>query len=363
MHEQQRIACRLLVALALGVPLGGARAAVRAPEEGKAARGQVTATASGYHLLRTYKLGGEGFWDYLYLDAAARRLYVSHATHVVVMNADDGTVAGDIPNTNGVHGVAIAPELGRGYTSNGRDTTVTVFDTKTLKVLRTIKVTGAGPDAIVYDPASRRVFTCNGRGANATAIDAARDSVVGTLALGGKPEFAVTDNEGRLYVNVEDTAEIVAIDTRKLTILARWSLAPGEGPSGLAIDREHQRLFAVCENEKMVVLDAGTGKVVATPPIGKGTDGVRFDPGTGLAFSSNGEGTLTVVHQDDPDHYRVVDTVATQRGARTLELDPATHAVYLSAASFGPAPAPTAENPRPRPAIVPGSFVVLVFGR
>jgi DNA-binding beta-propeller fold protein YncE len=314
-------------------------------------------------LLRTYKLGGDGFWDYLHLDAAARRLYVSHGSHVVVVNADDGSIVGDIPNTNGVHGIALAPELGRGFTTNGRDTTVTVFDMKSLKALAAVKVTGAGPDAIVYDPASGRVFSFNGRGGNATVLDAARDSVVGSIDLGGKPEFAVTGNDGRLFVNLEDKSEILVLDTRTLAILARWPLAPGEEPSGLAIDREHQRLFAVCGNEKMVVVDARTGRVVATLPIGRGTDGARFDPGTGLAFSSNGEGTLTVVHEIDPDHFEVVETVPTQRGARTLEVDPKTHAVYLATAMFGPAPAPTETNPRPRPAIVPGSFMILVFGK
>jgi hypothetical protein len=324
---------------------------------------QAAAPAPGYHLLHTYKVGGDGFWDYMQIDAAARRLYISHGTHVVVMNADDGTVVGDIPDTKGVHGIALAPELGRGFTSNGRDTTVTVFDMQSLKVLGVVKVTGAGPDAILYDPASRRVFTFNGRGGNATAIDAARDSVVGTIDLGGKPEFAVTANDGRLFVNLEDKSEILAIDTRALKILARWPLAPGEEPSGLALDREHQRLFAVCGNQKMVVVDAKSGRVVATAPIGDGSDGTRFDAGTGLAFSSNGEGTLTVVHQEDPDHYTVAETVPTQRGARTLEVDPKTHQVYLATASFGPPPAATTDNPRPRPTIVPGSFVILVFGR
>ncbi len=327
-----------------------------------AAASHAAEPAPRYRLLHEYTLGGEGFWDYLQIDPEARRLYVSHGTHVVVMNADDGTVVGDIPNTNGVHGVALAPDLGRGFTSNGRDSSVTVFDMKSLRILGTLKVTGANPDAILYDPATHRVFTFNGRSNNATAIDAARDSVVGTIALGGKPEFAVTSGDGRLFVNLEDKSELVAIDSRTLAVQTRWPLAPGEEPSGLALDAAHQRLFSVCANKKMVILDAASGRVVATVPIGGGTDGTRFDPGTGLAFSSNGEGSLTVVHQDDPDHYRVVDTVTTRRGARTLEVDPKTHRVYVATASFGPAPAPTEQNPRPRPAIVPGSFVVLVFG-
>jgi DNA-binding beta-propeller fold protein YncE len=318
---------------------------------------------SGYHLLHRYKLGGDGFWDYLRMDPAARRLYISHGTHVVVMNADSGTVVGDIPKTNGVHGIALAPELGRGFTSNGRDTTVTIFDLKSLAVLGVVKVTGAGPDAILYDPASRRVFTFNGRGGNATAIDAAAGTVAGTIDLGGKPEFAVSGGDGRIYVNLEDKSQLLAIDSKSLAILSRWPLAPGEEPSGLAIDLEHQRLFSGCGNKQMAVLDAKTGKLVATLPIGQGVDATAFDPGTGLAFSSNGEGTLTVIHEDDADHFRVVETVPTQRGARTMALDPTTHEVYLATAEFGPPPAATAQNPHPRPTILPGTFVILVFGK
>ena len=326
----------------------------------------VTAAAqqtSGYHLLHRYKLGGDGFWDYLRLDPAARRLYISHGTHVVVMQADSGRVVGDIPNTNGVHGIALAPELGRGFTSNGRDTTVTIFDLKSLAVLGLVKVTGAGPDAILYDPASRRVFTFNGRGGNATAIDAAAGTVAGTIDLGGKPEFAVSGGDGRIYVNLEDKSQLLAIDSKSLAILARWPLAPGEGPTGLAIDLEHHRLFSGCDNKLMSVVDAETGKLVTTVPIGQGVDATAYDPGTGFAFSSNGEGTLTVVHEDDSDHFRVVENVTTQRGARTMALDPSTHEVYLATAEFGPPPAATEEHPHPRPSIVTGSFVILVFGK
>jgi len=319
--------------------------------------------SSGYHVLLKYKLGGDGFWDYVQIDPTTRRLFVSHGTRVVVVDADSGSVVGEIPDTPGVHGVALATEFGRGFTSNGRDTTVTMFDSKTLKKEGVVRVTGANPDAILYDPATHRVFTFNGRGENATAIDPATASVVGSIALGGKPEFAVSAGDGRLYVNIEDTSELLALDARALTVTARWPLDPGEGPSGLAIDREHHRLFAVCDNGMMVVVNSETGRVVATPPIGRGPDGARYDPVTGLAFSSNGDGTLSVIHEDDPDHYSVLETVATQRGARTMELDPQTHRIYLPTAEYGAARAPSDRNPHPRPTIVPGSFTLLVVGR
>ncbi|MFL6215932.1 MAG: YncE family protein [Blastocatellia bacterium] len=318
--------------------------------------------AAGYHLLKRIEVGGEGGWDYLTVDSAARRLYVSHATRVVVIDLDKNAVVGEIPNTNGVHGIAIVPELGRGFTSNGRDNNVTIFDVKTLKVISQVK-TGTNPDAIIYDPASRRVFTFNGRSNDATAIDAASGNVAGTIALGGKPEFAAADGKGTIYVNIEDKSEVVAIDSNKLTVKARWPLAPGEEPSGLAMDRQARRLFVVCSNKKMIVMNADNGHVVADLPTGEGTDATAFDPETKLAFSSNGEGTLTVIHEDSPDKYRVIENATTQRGARTMTLDPKTHMVYLATAQFGPPPAATPDRPRPRPSIVPGSFVVLVFGK
>ena len=317
---------------------------------------------SGYHLLKKYQVGGEGSWDYLKIDSVARRLYISRGTHVMVLNADTGEVAGDIPDTQGVHGIALAPELGRGFTSNGRSSTVTIFDMKTLKVLGEAK-TDTGPDGIIYDPASKRVFAFNGRGNSSTAIDAATGNVAGTIPLDGRPEFAAADGAGHVYNNLEDKSIVVQIDSKSLKVLNRWPLAPCEEPSGMAIDTEHRRLFIGCHNQMMAVMDADTGKIVATPAIGKGVDANRFDPATGLAFSSNGEGTLTVVHEDSPDKFTVVDNVQTQRGARTMALDTKTHNVYLVTAEFGPPPAATAENPRPRPTMVPNSFVVLVFGR
>ncbi len=321
------------------------------------------AAGSGYHLVKKIPVGGEGGWDYLSFDDASRRLYIARATRVVALDVEQGTVVGEIQNTPGVHGIALVPELNRGFTSNGATASVTIFDLKTLKELGQTKTTGANPDAIVYDPASRRVFTMNGRGNNSTAIDAATGTVAGTITLGGRPEFAVADGRGRLYVNLEDKGEELVIDSRTMEIVARWKMAPCEEPSGLAIDREHRRLFAGCHNQIMVVMDADTGKVVTTVPIGRGVDANAFDPATQLAFSSNGDGTLTVVHEDSPDKFSVLENVGTQRGARTMALDPRTHNVFLVTAEFGPPPPPTPEQPRPRPTILPNTFVVLVFGR
>ena len=316
-----------------------------------------------YRVVGRIPLAGEGGWDYLGVDPAARRLYVSRGTHVAVIDVVRDAVVGDIPNTAGVHGIAVVAALGRGFTSNGRDSTVTIFDLKTLATLSTVVVTGRNPDAIAYDPVSQLVFTFNGGSANATAIDPRSGAVVGTIELGGKPEFAVPDGRGRMYVNIEDKSEVVAFDARTLQVLARWPLAPCEEPSGLAIDRQHRRLFSVCSNRLMAVLDADQGRVVATLPIGGGVDGAAFDSTTQLAFSSNGEGTLTVVHEESPAAFRVVETDSTQRGARTIALDPTTHRLYLTAAQFGPPPAATPERPRPRPPVIPGSVVVLVLER
>lgn len=337
------------------------RAAHMAPVAGASVAGSDKA-GTGYHLLQKVELGGEGSWDYLTLDSGARRLYISRATHVLVLDVETGKTVGDIPDTAGVHGIAIAPELGRGFTSNGRAATVSIFDLKTLQVLGQVR-TGRNPDAIVYDPATRRVFTFNGGSNDATAIEAASGTVAGTVALGGRPEFAAADGNGRIYVNLEDKNTVVALDSHRLNIEARWPLAPCEEPSGMAIDRQHRRLFIGCANRTMAIVDAANGRIVTTLPIGGGVDANAFDPGTGLSFSSNGEGTLTVVHQDSPEKFSVVENVTTQRGARTMALDLKTHNVFLATAQFGPPPAPTPDRPRPRPSIVPGSFVILVFGK
>jgi len=313
-----------------------------------------------YRLARTIAASGEGGWDYLVVDAAARRLYVTRGTRVLVLDADSGAAEGEIPNTDGVHGVAIAPDLGRGFTSNGRANTITIFDPKTLATLATVKTTGENPDAILYDPLSHRVFTFNGRSANVTAVEGATGAVAGTFAVGGKPEFAVTDLAGRVYVNIEDRNEIVAFDSRTLKVEAHWPLAGCDSPTGLAIDVKAKRLFAGCGNQVLVVLSTGDGRAIAKLPIGKGTDAVIFDPEANLVFSSNGDGTLTVIHEDSPDAFRVVQNLPTKEGARTMALDPKTHAIFLPAARFEPPPPPTAENPRPRRKMVAGSFEILV---
>jgi DNA-binding beta-propeller fold protein YncE len=329
---------------------------------GMGIRPALAAPAPAYHLLKKLSVGGEGGWDYLALDPQARRLYVTHSDRVVVMDADTGSRVGEILNTPGVHGVALAPRLGRGFTSNGREGTVTIFDLKSLKELGRVQV-GSGPDCILFDPATRRVFTFNGRSQDATAIDAASDKVAGSIALGGRPEFAVADGKGKLFVNLEDKSEILALDARQLTVLHRWPLAPGEGPSGLAMDRAHRRLFSVCGNQKMVILDADDGHVLATPTIGLGPDACRFDARRHLAFSSNGrDGTLTVIREDGPDRFEVVATVPTQVGARTMELDEKTGHIFLATAEVAPSTATAgAEAPRRR-SYVPGSFTVLVVG-
>ncbi len=317
--------------------------------------------ASGYHVARKIAVGGDGGWDYALVDGD--RLYTSHATKLVVIDLQKESVIGEVPNTNGIHGVALAPALNRGFTSNGRDTTVTIFDIKTLATLGTIKVTGANPDAIHFDAATGRVFTFNGRGENATAIDAKSGEVVGTIPLPGKPEFAQSDGKGLLYVNIEtDTGQIVVIDTKALKEVKRYWLPGCEEPSGLALDRTHTRLFSVCGNSQMAVSDPTTGKVITLIPIGPGVDAAAYDAERKLVFASNGgDGTLSVVKQDSPDHYTLVENVKTQRGSRTMALDPKTHRVYLAAAEYGQAPAPTTPGGRPgRPPMIPGSFAILV---
>ena len=316
-----------------------------------------------YHVAGRIPLAGEGGWDYLTVDSVAHRLYGSRGTHVAVIDLDRDSVVGDIPNTNGVHGIAFVRELNRGFTSNGRDTTVTIFDLKTLAPIAVVKVSGRNPDAITYDPVSRRVFTFNGGGANATAIDPQSGAVVGSIDLGGKPENAVSDGRGHMYVNIEDKSELVAFDPKTLAVQGRWSLAPCEEPSGLAMDRRTRRLFSVCSNGLMAVVDPDGGRVLRTLPIGSGTDGAAFDPATGLAVSSNGEGTMTLVHEESPDSFRVVATVPTQRGGRTIALDERTHRLYTVAAQYGEAPAPTPDRPRPRPPVILGSVVVVILER
>jgi DNA-binding beta-propeller fold protein YncE len=322
----------------------------------------LAAAAPGYKVVNTYKVGGDGGWDYLTADAAARRLYISRATHVIVLDLDSGKNVGDIGDTPGVHGIALAPELGRGFTSNGREGTVSIFDLKTLATSSKVKV-GDNPDAILYDPATKRVFTFNGKSQDSTAIDATNGKVLGTIKLDGKPEFAASDGKGGVFVNIEDKSELVAIDPNQLTVKLKWPLTPCESPSGLSMDAKHRRLFVGCDNKMMAVVDADSGKVLATPKIGDGVDATAFDDETGLAFASCGEGVLSVVHEDSPDKFSLAENVPTQAGARTLALDSKTHNVIVVTAKFGPPPAATAENPHPRRSIVPDSFVVLVLGK
>jgi DNA-binding beta-propeller fold protein YncE len=317
----------------------------------------------GYHLLEKIAIGGEGGWDYVFDDSDARRLYVSHATKVVVIDTDTNKVVGEIGGLKGVHGIATVAEFGRGFISDGRDNSVTIFDTKTMKTVGQVKV-GTNPDCIIYDSATKRVFAFNRGSSSVTAFDAADGKVAGTIDLGGHPEFATSDGNGMVFVNLDDKSEVVAIDSRKLLAKAHWTLTPeGEDPSGMAIDRKTHRLFVVCGNKKMVVLDNVTGKIISTVPIGDGVDATGFDEKEKLAFSSNGEGTLTVVREDSADKFSVLESVSTQRGARTMAVDRRTHKIYLPTAEFGETPAPTKERPRPRPSIVPDSFVILIFGK
>ena len=336
------MAVTLFVALAFGAALSG-----KAHPAGP----------SGYQVVKTVPIAGDGFWDYVAVDSDARRMYISHATKVVVLDADSFAVAGEIPDTQGVHGIAIASDLGRGFTSNGRAATATIFDLKTLKTLGSVN-TGKNPDAIAYDGTTKRVFTFNGASKDATAFTAADGTVVGTLPLAGKPEFAAVDGTGKIFVNIEDTSELVEIDAQALKVLHRWPLKPCESPSGLAMDRKNRRLFAGCDNKLLAVVDADSGKVIATPAIGDGVDATAFDPGTGFVLSSNGEGTLTVIQQEGPDKYSVLENVPTKKSARTMGLDLKTHNVVLPAAEF----LPPKEGER-RGAMKPGSFVLLVVAR
>lgn len=313
----------------------------------------LSGNAAPFRVLETVPIGGDGGWDYLICDAATHRLFVTRGTHVQVVDLVSHKVVGDIPNTDGVHGVALAPRFNHGFTSNGKSDTVTMFDYRTLKVLASVK-TGKKPDAIVYDPSSQRVFAMNGRGDSATAIDAASGQVVGTVELGGQPEYAAPDGDGHVFANLEDKSEVVEIDSHSLKLLGHWPLAPGESPSGMAADTRGHRLFIGCHNQKMVVFDTKSHTIVTSLPIGKKVDANTYDPATGLAFSSNGDGTLTVVATHP---YKVLQNVETLPGARTMALDPLTHRVYLCTARVE-----SAGGPGQRPKFVPGSFVILIVG-
>src|SRR5215831_19762916 len=316
-----------------------------------------------YQLKQKFVLGGDGGWDYLTYDATGKRLFISRGTRVQVIDPAKGTVLAEIPDTAGVHGIALAQDLGKGFTSNGRENTVTVFDLKTLKETARIKLEGGeNPDAILYDPPSKRVLTFNGRSKNATVIDAEKGTVVGNVPLDGKPEFAASDGKGIVFVNIEDKSEVTSIDAKKAAVVTSWPLTGCEEPSGLAIDQKNHRLFAGCHNKVMAVMNSENGKVVATVPIGDGVDANSFDPGSHLAFSSNGDGTLTVAHEDSPEKFSVVQNASTQRGARTMALDPNNHDVYLVTAEFDEQP-PAEGQTRPRRTMRKDSFSLLVMGR
>jgi YVTN family beta-propeller protein len=301
------------------------------------------AQSGGYSVIKKIPIAGTGSWDYLSVDEGARRLYVSHGTQVEVVDIDALTVVGSIPNTPGVHGIAIAPETGRGFVSNGKSSTVTIFDLKTLKPIADVP-TGQKPDAIIYDPGTSRVFAFNGGGNSATAIDAASGKVAGTVDLGGGPEFAAADGKGYIFNNLEDESLLLKINSRELKVEQRWPTAPCASPSSMAIDRANRRLFLGCRSKVMAVVDAGSGKVITTLPIGDHVDATAFDTETKLIFNSNGEGTITVIHEDSPDKYSIVETVKTLPRAKTMALDQKTHRLFLS----------TAEN---------GQFEVLVVGK
>jgi hypothetical protein len=318
---------------------------------------------SGYHVIKTIPVGGDGGWDYVYVDSDARRVYVSHGTHTVVLDADTYAVVGDISDTQGVHGIAIASDLGRGFTSNGRTNDVTIFDLKTLKAIGNVK-TDTNPDAILYEPVTKRVFTFNGGsrtgggGKNATAFNAADGALLGNIDLRGKPEFAAADGKGSVYANNEDSSELHHIDAATLKEVHHWPLAPCKSPSGLAMDVKNRRTFSVCDEKVMSVVNVDTGKVVATPAICDGPDATGYDPSTGYVFASCGDGNLTVIHQDSPDKYTVVENVPTKKSARTMGLDLKTHNIFLPAADFD---APAAGERRGK--MKAGSFVIVVVGK
>lgn len=323
------------------------------------AAGVIAVAQTNFVVQDKWKVGGEGGWDYLTADSSAHRLYITHGPRVEVLDSSTGKSIGAITGLKGTHGVALDDAGKLGYISDGGANAVVVFDRQSLQTLATIPA-GTNPDGIVFEPTTRTVWAFNGRSHNVTVIDTSAGKVIATVDLPGKPEFPVADGAGNVFDNIEDKSEIVRLDAKSPKITATWPLSPCESPSGLAIDREGKHLFAVCDGKKMAVVDFNTGKVIATPAIGEGPDAARFDPKSKLAFSSNGEGTLTVI--DTKDGYKVVQTLKTVPGARTMALDTVTGKVYVVSAEMGPRPAATAANPRPRPTIVPDSFTVVVIG-
>ena len=330
---------------------------------GGPALAQKAPAAAPYHLLNTIAIGGEGGWDYLNVDPAGERLYVSHGTQVEVVDLKTRKVIGTIPNTPGVHGIDVVPSANRGYITCGRNNTCVVFNLKTLKPIGAPIPTGLKPDALLYDAFSKRVFLFSNDGGKSTVLDANTGAVVGTAELGGDAEAPATDGKGHIFVNIENKSQVIEFNAKTLAVIKRHSVAPGEEPTGLAYDPKTNRLFSGCANEKMVVTDSKTGKQIAVLPTAKGTDGATFDASTNNVIVSNGSGTFTVIHEDTPNKYTVVANVPTASGARTIAIDPKSHHLFTCTADYGPVPAATTENPHPRPSIVPGTFRVLEFGK
>ncbi len=320
----------------------------------------------GYHLLKKYNLGaapgGKEYWDYITFDSSTRRLFISHNTEVKVVDADSGAVVGSIADLKRVHGIALVADVGRGFISDGGADEVVVFDVKTLKVSGHIK-TGGNPDCIIYDPASKHVFTMNGKTNDSSVIDPASATLVGTILMGGRPEYAVADGKGMIYDNIEDKNEVVALDSRALTVKARWPIAPAEEATAMDMDVQHRRLFIGGRNKILAIMDADTGKVIQTFPIGAGVDTNIYEPATRLVFTAAREGTLHIFHEDSPDKFSLVQTIQTEFGARNMALDPKTHKLFIDTADFTPAAAPTTEQPNPQPTPVSGTFRLLVYGR
>jgi DNA-binding beta-propeller fold protein YncE len=314
--------------------------------------------ASNYKIVNKIHLEGDGKWDYLFSDDEASRLYVSHQTMVQVVDETNGQVIGKITGMNGVHGIAIVSGLNKGYISSGKDTMITVFDTKTLNVITRLTASGVGPDAIFYDPYSKKIFTCNGKGHCSSVIDPETDKIIATIELNGKPESGVSDGNGKVYVNFEKESQLCEINSATFKVENVWPLAPGEGPSGLTLDNETHRLFSACDNKMMMILDAKTGKIVTSVPIGENVDGDAFDPGLKVAYTSNGEGTMTVIEEDTKDSFGVAENFPTQRGAKTITVNRKTHHIYMSTADLKGADDDD-DSPHAKPKIVPGTFVVL----
>jgi hypothetical protein len=317
-------------------------------------------SAQTHIISHNYTLGGEGGWDYVVPDAPNHRLFIGRSNRVMVVDMNDGHLIGEVTGINGAHGTAIVPGTRRGFATSGDDSSIVMFDTKTFKTLGRIPA-AEDADAIIYDPASKRVFSFNGDANSSTVVDAIKGTLITNIPLGGKPEYGQSAGNGMVYANLTDSSQVVEIDAKNLRVTRRWSTGPCKNPVAMAIDTRHQRLFSGCRSGVMAISDYKTGRVIATVPIGRGVDGAGYDPSTRLAYAANADGTLTVIHQDTPDKYTVVENVQTTLGARNMGIDPATHRVYVAAAKFGPVPAEsTAANPRRRPPILPGTFMVMV---